>query len=71
MPKKPTKRPKPPAKRERPHSIRVMANDSEKQTLVKAAKRAGRPVTRLTLELALAKLNESTAVLKKAYLGRG
>jgi uncharacterized protein (DUF1778 family) len=63
--KKPAKRPKPPANRTRPFSIRVMANASEKRMLEKAAKQAGRPVTRMVLELALANLTESMAALRK------
>ena len=75
MTKKPTKkrarRPKPPAKRTRPISIRVMANASEKRALEKAAKKAGRPVTRMVLELALANLTASMAALKKAKRDEG
>ena len=62
--KKPAKWPKPPAKRTRAISIRVMANASEKRTLEKAAKKTGRPVTRMVLELALAKLEEGMAAIK-------
>jgi uncharacterized protein (DUF1778 family) len=68
--KKPAKRPKPPAKRTRPISIRVMASAAEKKTLMKAAKKAGRPMTRMVLESALeralATLNEEMAAIKKA-----
>jgi uncharacterized protein (DUF1778 family) len=67
--KKPAKSRKPPAKRTRPISIRVMANASEARTLEKAAKKAGRPMTRMVLdaalERALAILDERMAALKK------
>ena len=69
MTKEPTKPRKPPVKRTRPISIRVMASASEKRTLEKAAKKAGRPMTRMVLEAALeralATLNERMAALKK------
>jgi uncharacterized protein (DUF1778 family) len=69
MTKKPAKPRKPPAKRARPISIRVMANASEARTLEKAAKKAGRPMTRMVLDAALERalltLNESMAALKK------
>jgi uncharacterized protein (DUF1778 family) len=45
-----------PVQRKRPFPIRVMASAAEKKTLVKAAKMAGRPLTRLVLELALAEV---------------
>ena len=65
MTRKPAKPRKPPANRTRPISIRVMASASEKRTLEKAAKKVGRPTTRMVLELALAKLKEEMAALKK------
>jgi uncharacterized protein (DUF1778 family) len=69
MTKKPAKPRKPPAKRTRPISIRAMANTAEKKTLMKAAKKAGRPMTRWVLEAALEKamdsLTEKMAALKK------
>ena len=68
MTKKTAKPRKPPAKRTRPISIRVMASANEKKTLMNAAKKAGRPMTRMVLEAALeralASLNESMAALK-------
>ena len=70
MPKKPPARQRRPPVRKRPLAIRVMANASEKRTLEKAAKKAGRPMTRMVLEaalkVALATLDERMAAIKKA-----
>jgi uncharacterized protein (DUF1778 family) len=69
MPKNPPARRRKPPVRSRPFPIRVMASAAEKKTLEKAAKKAGRPMTRMVLESALeralALLNERMAALKK------
>jgi uncharacterized protein (DUF1778 family) len=68
MPKKPTGQRKPPV-RSRPVQIMVMASAAEKKTLEKAAKKAGRPMSRMVLEsalkAALALLEERMAAIKK------
>jgi uncharacterized protein (DUF1778 family) len=55
--------------RTRPVDLRVMVTEAEKKKIVRAAKKAGQPVTtwlrKGALERALATLNERMAALKK------